>query len=53
QQDGTLYGLDAGSGRQRARLAVGPATRFAKPAVSGGLLLVPTEAGVTGVRLRG
>jgi outer membrane protein assembly factor BamB len=53
QQDGTLYGLDAGSGRQRARLAVGPATRFAKPAVSGGLLLVPTEAGVTGVRLGG
>lgn len=53
QQDGTLDGLDAGTGRQRARVEVGAATRFASPAASGGALLVPTEAGVTAVRLQG
>jgi hypothetical protein len=52
QQDGTLYGLDLATGAQRARLGVGAATRFAKPALTGGLLLLPTKAGVTAVRLR-
>jgi hypothetical protein len=33
------------------QLEVGAATRFAKPAYSGGLLLLPTKAGVTAVRL--
>ncbi|MGB8650326.1 MAG: PQQ-binding-like beta-propeller repeat protein [Mycobacteriales bacterium] len=51
QQDGTLYGLDAANGHRRARLAVGAATRFAKPAVSGNMLLIPTKAGITAVRL--
>jgi hypothetical protein len=51
QQDGALYGLDLATGAQRARLGVGASTRFAKPALGGGLLL-PTRAGVTAVRLR-
>lgn len=52
QQDGALYGLDAATGRQRARLQVGDATRFASPAASGNALLVPTQKGITAVRLR-
>lgn len=51
QQNGALYGLDAASGRQRALVQVGDASRFATPAASGDALLVPTLAGVTAVRL--
>jgi outer membrane protein assembly factor BamB len=51
QQDGVLAGLDARTGSQRARLQVGAATRFAKPAVSGNALLLPTKQGVTAVLL--
>jgi len=51
QQDGALYGLDAGTGRQRALLQVGDASRFATPAASGNALLVPTLPGITAVRL--
>ncbi len=51
QQDGTLAGLDAATGRRRVALAVGPATRFAKPAVSGNALLLPTTSGITAVQL--
>ena len=46
---GTLYALDEKTGRTRATVSVGPVTRFATPALSGGLLLVPTAAGVTAV----
>ena len=51
EQGGTLYGLDTNTGRQRALLQVGPATRFAKPAVSGNALLLPTKGGITAVQL--
>ncbi|MCW2600243.1 MAG: hypothetical protein JWM02_2072 [Frankiales bacterium] len=51
QQDGSLCGLDASTGRQKARLQVGGATRFAKPAVSGNALLLPTKRGITAVQL--
>jgi outer membrane protein assembly factor BamB len=53
QQDGALYGLDAATGAERAQVAVGDATRFATPAVSGGALFVPTLRGVTAVALVG
>ena len=52
-QDGNLTGLAAATGRRRAQLAVGSATRFAKPAFDGRLLLVPTKQGVTAVLLTG
>jgi hypothetical protein len=52
-QDGNLTGLAATTGRRRAQLAVGSATRFAKPAFDGRLLLVPTKQGVTAVLLTG
>lgn len=48
---GTLHGLDAASGRVRATVPVGAATRFATPAVSGTALVVPTLAGVTAVAI--
>jgi len=51
QQDGALYGLDAATGRQRALVQVGNASRFATPAASGNALLIPTLRGVTAVRL--
>ncbi|MDX6216479.1 MAG: hypothetical protein QOG99_2063, partial [Frankiales bacterium] len=50
-QAGKATGLDAATGKRRVQLEVGAATRFAKPAYSGGLLLLPTKAGVTAVRL--
>jgi hypothetical protein len=50
-QAGKATGLDAATGTRRVQLDVGAATRFAKPAYSGGVLLLPTEAGVTAVRL--
>ncbi|MFN2538794.1 MAG: PQQ-binding-like beta-propeller repeat protein [Mycobacteriales bacterium] len=50
-QEGRATGLDARTGKQRAQLDVGAATRFAKPAYSDGFLLLPTKAGVTAVRL--
>jgi hypothetical protein len=51
EQGGSLSGLDTTTGRERARLQVGSATRFAKPAVSGNVLLLPTKQGVTAVLL--
>jgi hypothetical protein len=48
-QGGTLYGLDAATGTQRASIAVGDASRFATPAASGKALFVPTNSGVTAV----
>lgn len=50
-QDGKVTGIDVRTGKRRARLDVGPATRFAKPAYSAGYLLLPTKAGVSAVRL--
>ncbi|MCW2673373.1 MAG: hypothetical protein JWP14_1962 [Frankiales bacterium] len=52
-QEGHATGLDAATGTRRVQLEVGSATRFAKPAYSGGFLLLPTKAGVTAVRLVG
>lgn len=51
QQDGALIGLDAATGTERARVSVGDATRFATPAVSGNALFLPTNRGVSAVRL--
>jgi hypothetical protein len=51
QRDGSLYGLDAGTGRRRALLQLGAASRFATPAASGNALFVPTLGGITAVRL--
>jgi hypothetical protein len=50
-QEGKATGIDVRNGRRRAQLDVGPATAFAKPAYSGGFVLLPTKAGVTAVRL--
>jgi hypothetical protein len=50
-QEGRATGLDGRTGKHRAQLDVGSATRFAKPAYSAGVLLLPTKAGVTAVRL--
>ena len=43
---GLLYLLDAGSGRQRAKLAIGQAPHFASPTVVGGRGYVGTLTGV-------
>jgi outer membrane protein assembly factor BamB len=51
QQDGVLNALDAGTGQLRATVSVGDATRFATPAVSGNALYLPTNRGVTAVRI--
>jgi outer membrane protein assembly factor BamB len=51
QQDGALIGLDAATGAQRANIAVGDSTRFATPAYSGNALFLPTNHGITAVRL--
>jgi len=47
--DGVLYALDERTGRVRGRAAVGPVTRFATPALSGRLVLVPTKGGIIAV----
>jgi hypothetical protein len=51
-QEGRATGLSVRTGAEVARLTVGAATRFAKPAYSKGFLLLPTKAGVVAVRLR-
>ena len=51
QQDGVLDGLDAATGAVRASLSVGDATRFATPSVSGNALYLPTNHGITAVRV--
>ncbi len=50
-RDGTLHALDAATGAARATVAVGAASRFATPAVSGTALVVPTLTGVTAVAI--
>lgn len=47
---GTLHALDPATGESRSATDVGAASRFATPAASGPLLVVPTLAGVTFVR---
>lgn len=51
-QEGKAIGISLSSGKRVAQLDVGPATRFAKPAYSAGLLLLPTKTGVVAVTLR-
>jgi outer membrane protein assembly factor BamB len=51
QQDGVLDGLDAATGAVRASLSAGDATRFATPAASGNALYLPTNHGITAVRI--
>ncbi|NMO93001.1 PQQ-binding-like beta-propeller repeat protein [Actinomycetospora sp. TBRC 11914] len=53
QQDGALIGLDAATGTERARVSVGDSTRFATPALSGNALFLPTNHGISAVRIGG
>ena len=46
---GTLYELAEGTGRILHTVGVGPTVRFATPALSAGLLVIPTKAGLTAV----
>ncbi len=50
-RNGTLHALDAATGAAKATVAVGAASRFATPAVSGAALVVPTLTGVTAVAI--
>jgi outer membrane protein assembly factor BamB len=47
---GVLHALDPATGQTREQLSVGPANRFATPAIYGSLVLVPTLTGVVFVR---
>jgi outer membrane protein assembly factor BamB len=47
---GTLFALDAGSGAERARIAIGAVPHFASPTLASGLVLVGTMDGVAAVR---
>ena len=47
---GVLYSLDPVTGRSRAHLSVGVASRFATPALYGDRVIVPTMTGVTIVK---
>jgi hypothetical protein len=49
---GWLYSLNPRTGRAKARVHVGTATRFATPAIAGSELLVPTGSGLTVVSTR-
>lgn len=46
---GTLYALNEQTGAVAGRIAVGAAVRFATPALTGRLVLVPTRTGLTAV----
>jgi outer membrane protein assembly factor BamB len=48
--NGVLYALDPATGSTRASLPVGPVEHFATPTLSGGMVFVPTAAGVVAVR---
>jgi outer membrane protein assembly factor BamB len=50
QVGGVLHALDPATGQALRQVPVGETSRFATPAVYGGLVLVPTLAGVTYVR---
>jgi outer membrane protein assembly factor BamB len=47
QQAGVVHALDPRTGRSTMEVGVGRTSRFATPAVSGSLLLVPTLTGLT------
>jgi outer membrane protein assembly factor BamB len=47
---GVLHALDPDTGRSSGQVTVGVTSRFATPAISASLLLVPTMAGLTIVR---
>ncbi len=49
--DGKLYALDVDSGKERASVQIGDATRFATPTIYGSALFVGTVAGITAVRI--
>jgi len=46
QFGGVLHALDPATGQTREQVKVGETSRFATPAIYGGLVLVPTLAGV-------
>ncbi len=46
---GRLYALDEGTGQVIAKADVGTTSRFASPVLTGGIVLVPTLAGVSAV----
>jgi hypothetical protein len=50
QDEHTLHALDPSTGKSRAEVQVGAVSRFATPAISGDLVLVPTLSGVVYVR---
>jgi sugar lactone lactonase YvrE len=50
QIGGVLHALDPATGQALGQVPVGETSCFATPAVYGGLVLVPTLAGVTYVR---
>jgi outer membrane protein assembly factor BamB len=50
QTGGVLHALDPKTGKTSAQVDVGETSRFAKPAISGPDVLVPTLAGLTVVR---
>ena len=49
--DGKLYALDVDSGKERASVQIGDATRFATPTIYGDALFVGTVAGITAVKI--
>jgi len=49
-ENGTLHALDPATGRSTMDIGVGDVTRFATPALSGSLVIVPTKTGITIVR---
>jgi outer membrane protein assembly factor BamB len=46
---GTLYSISETSGTVAGRISVGTAVRFATPALSGRLVLVPTQTGISAI----
>ncbi len=51
-RNGTLHALDAATGRERAALDVGSASRFATPTLFQDTVFVPTLSGVVAVKIR-
>jgi hypothetical protein len=46
---GTLYAMNEQTGAVAASISVGTTVRFATPALTGRLVLVPTQTGITAV----
>jgi outer membrane protein assembly factor BamB len=49
--NGNLYALDVDSGKERASMQIGDATRFATPTIYGDAVFVGTVAGITAVKI--